>query len=266
MAGNDTHEGQYSDAVIAGIELVYGEGFLSPGGEESVRRITDGVDLEGRDVLEVGCGLGGLVVALAQNHGARHVLGIDLEEAVLSRARERVRAAGLEDRVELQQVEAGPFPIPDASYDVVMCKDTLCHIEDKRPFYAELLRVIRPGGYLIGSDWLHDPAGHGGDAYVKWRDHLQSCGLNFFFATQKETLQHLEITGFEAIGLKDDSAWIADLSCQHLDEILGPSAVRVTQSLGTDGYEGIVQRTKNRLGALRGGALIHCNLRARRPQ
>ncbi|MBT3558351.1 MAG: methyltransferase domain-containing protein [Rhodospirillales bacterium] len=266
MPGNNNPQGQYSDAVIAGIELVYGEGFLSPGGEESVHRITEGLDLEGRDVLEIGCGLGGGVVALARNHGARRVHGIDLEASVLSRARERVRATGLEDRIELEQVEPGPFPIPDASYDVVVCKEMLCHIEDKPPFYAEICRVIRPGGYLIGSDWLYDCDGPGRAAYTKWCDHLCAAGLNFFFASEEQTTREIENAGFENVELKNNSDWITNLSAQYLEKSRGPLRSELTQSLGDEGYEDIVIRAINRLEALQGGALVHCNLRARKPR
>ncbi|MCP3690398.1 MAG: class I SAM-dependent methyltransferase, partial [Gammaproteobacteria bacterium] len=149
-----SQQSQYTDAVIASIELVSGEGFMSPGGEQCVARIVKGLDISGKKVLEIGCGLGGVLVTLVRNHNAGSVYGMDLEASVLARAKKRVLAAGLEDVIQLQQVTPGPFPVDDNTFDFVVCKEMLCHIKDKKSFYAELARVLKPGGWLIGSDWL----------------------------------------------------------------------------------------------------------------
>jgi len=77
-----SHQSQYNDAVIASVEMVCGDGFMSPGGEQCVARIVEGLDICGKKVLEVGCGLGGVLVALVRNHDAGSVHGMDLEASV----------------------------------------------------------------------------------------------------------------------------------------------------------------------------------------
>ena len=52
------HENEYGDAMVAMCELVWGEGFMAPGGEGNVAKMVEGIDLEGRRVLDIGCGLG----------------------------------------------------------------------------------------------------------------------------------------------------------------------------------------------------------------
>ncbi|RMD88595.1 MAG: methyltransferase domain-containing protein, partial [Alphaproteobacteria bacterium] len=72
----------YDERHLALLEALWGEGYLSPGGPEEVARILDGVALAGREVLDIGCGAGGITVALAADFGAARVVGIDVEPVV----------------------------------------------------------------------------------------------------------------------------------------------------------------------------------------
>ena len=48
---------EYSESFVAGLEWIWGEGFMSPGGADEVLEILQGVDLTGKRVLDIGCGL-----------------------------------------------------------------------------------------------------------------------------------------------------------------------------------------------------------------
>ena len=113
MAGNEEHQSEYSDDLIARLELLWGDGFLSPGGAAEVAIVLEGLDVAGRHVLDVGCGLGVIDVLLVREHGAQSVIGIDVEQNFIDRAMSRVTEAGLSDRISFQQVQPGPFPFPD---------------------------------------------------------------------------------------------------------------------------------------------------------
>lgn len=127
---------QYPDDFIARLEAVWGRGFLSPGGPDEVRMIVDGVALDGKTVLDIGIGTGGPAILLAGEFGA-NVIGLDVEDGVLERARALVEETGLADRIRLEKVDPGPLPFPDDSFDVVFSKDSLVHVPDKRALYAE---------------------------------------------------------------------------------------------------------------------------------
>ncbi len=259
-----SHQGQYSDAVIASIEMVCGEGFMSPGGERCVARIVDGLEVRGKKVLEVGCGLGGVLVALARNHHAGSVHGMDLEASVLAHARKRVLAAGLEKVIRLQQIAPGPFPVDDAVFDFVVCKEMLCHIEDKQPFYEELVRTIKPGGWLIGSDWLISGGAPGTPAYENWQTHLKDAGMIFHFSSVDETVTGFGNAGLRNVQVADNLDWITGINDEHLERVHGSAKQALLDALGNDGYDALVVRTRNRVEAIGNGTLLHCNFRAQK--
>jgi len=217
--------------------------------------------ISGKSVLEIGCGLGGGLITLARDHAAGQVLGIDLEDSVLDQARKRIASAELENIISVQRTNPGPFPFEDNSYDIVVCKEMLCHIEDKLPFYAEILRIIKPGGYLIGSDWLIGKSGPGTQAYENWRDHLKDSGLRFYFPPFEDTLRDFKDVGFKTVNLTDNSDWIMNISYENLQSVKGSAKQALCNALGKDGYDGIILRTEYRIEALKNKALMHCNMR-----
>ncbi len=143
---------EYNDELLDYLQLFRGEGFLSPGGAEETRRVLGKVEIAGKDVLEVGSGLGGCCLIIAGEQDAKSVHGIDVEPLVISRAKQLVLQAGLQDRISFQHVEPGALPVPSNSFDVIFSKDAFCHIENKLTLYSELFRVLRPGGSI--SWWL----------------------------------------------------------------------------------------------------------------
>ncbi len=151
MREQQSHEDEYTTELTTIYQLIWGDGFLSPGGEEHLAEIVKGLDLTDKLVLDIGCAIGGFDVALAKTYGAR-VVGLDVEASLVEQGKQRVANAGLSERVDLQVYEPGPLPFPDAIFDVVFGKDSWIHIADKRGFFAEVFRVLKPGGILAAGD------------------------------------------------------------------------------------------------------------------
>jgi ubiquinone/menaquinone biosynthesis C-methylase UbiE len=106
-------------------------------------------DVEGRRILEVGCGSGPLMAAL-RDKGAI-VSGFDLSAEMIDLARRR-----LGDDVDLTVADlAKPLPYDDAAFDAVTASLVLHYLEDWTEPLAELRRVLKPGGRLILS--VHHP-------------------------------------------------------------------------------------------------------------
>ena len=100
----------------------------------------------GEHVLEIGFGGGGLIAMLLEAD-AGTVTGVDASEAMVERARRRFRAKG--DRVRLHRASAETLPLADGSVDCAISVNSLYFWPDMEAAFAELARVIRPGGRLI---------------------------------------------------------------------------------------------------------------------
>jgi ubiquinone/menaquinone biosynthesis C-methylase UbiE len=101
-------------------------------------------ELRGRRVLEVGCGTGNISLELARR-GA-HVTGVDLSFPMLALARRKARGEGL--ALGFIRAAAGSLPLGDAGFDGVMSILALDFIPDRAGALQEMVRVLRPGGFL----------------------------------------------------------------------------------------------------------------------
>jgi demethylmenaquinone methyltransferase/2-methoxy-6-polyprenyl-1,4-benzoquinol methylase len=108
---------------------------------------------EPKRILDVATGTAGVALALARRTGA-DVSGIDISESMLARGRDRVRQAGLDDRVKLQAARAEELPFPSGSFDAVSFTYLLRYVHDPAATLAELSRVLRPGGVLASLDFF----------------------------------------------------------------------------------------------------------------
>jgi ubiquinone/menaquinone biosynthesis C-methylase UbiE len=127
------------------------------GGREATRELARLVGLRaGMDVLDVGSGLGGPARTLAAEYGCR-VIGLDLTEECCRTAEMLTARVGLHDRVTFRQGSALAMPFAEATFDVVWTQDVFMNIEEKPRLFAEMHRVLRPGGHLAFQASLAGP-------------------------------------------------------------------------------------------------------------
>ncbi len=98
--------------------------------------------------LDAACGTGAVARQLLVRGHA--VVGVDVSEGMLARARQAVPGA------RFMAGDMNALPLPDGDVDHVVCSLALAHLNDLRPFFAQAARVMRPGGHLL----LLDTRGH----------------------------------------------------------------------------------------------------------
>ena len=105
----------------------------------------------GTRVLDVGSGLGGPARFLAATYRC-DVTGIDLMPEFCTVANELSRLTRLAERTQFRQGNALALPLDDGAFDCVWTIQTQMNIAEKRQFYGEITRVLRPGGQFVFQD------------------------------------------------------------------------------------------------------------------
>jgi demethylmenaquinone methyltransferase/2-methoxy-6-polyprenyl-1,4-benzoquinol methylase len=127
-------------------------------------------------VADVATGTAAVAQTIAWRHGCR-VVGIDQNEAMLARGRERVRAAGMDGRIELVRGEAEALPLEDGSVDALVHTYLLRYVDDPPAVLRELARAVRPGGAIASLEFFV-PSGAWYPAWWAWtRIGLPAAGM-----------------------------------------------------------------------------------------
>jgi ubiquinone/menaquinone biosynthesis C-methylase UbiE len=105
-------------------------------------------------ILDLGTGTAQIPIELCRQSPTPTVVAIDLAEHMLRVGEENVRRAGLESRIRLQRVDAKGLPFPDATFGAVISNSIVHHIPRPPEVFAEMVRVVSPGGLLFIRDLL----------------------------------------------------------------------------------------------------------------
>ncbi len=108
-------------------------------------------------MLDIGTGPGQIPLLVCEKIPGASVVGIDLSRHMLELAEKKRRASPHAAQIEFQFADAKKLGFPDASFDSVFSNTILHHIPDPRPFVAEAVRVLKPGGVLVIRDLFRPP-------------------------------------------------------------------------------------------------------------
>ncbi|MCA9423999.1 MAG: methyltransferase domain-containing protein [Candidatus Omnitrophica bacterium] len=105
----------------------------------------------GAKVLDIGAAYGGAARHIASAHGF-HVTCLNLAEVQNERNREMTAEQGLSDQIRVIDGNFEDLPFEDGEFDAVWCQDSILHSGDRRRVFAEVNRVLKPGGEFIFTD------------------------------------------------------------------------------------------------------------------
>jgi SAM-dependent methyltransferase len=182
----------------------------------------------GERVLDVGCGAGQTSLDAARAGG--HVLGVDVSERMLERARQRAGGSA-----EFVLGDAQTHPFEPASFDVAISRCGLMFFADPDAAFANIRRALRPGGRLVGLIWQRYEDN-------EWATALNVSRAPFSLGDPEATRKLLERAGFRDVSFEDvsepvfygddvDAAfawanWFAPLAEDELRELLGAHRTR----------------------------------------
>ena len=156
-------------------------------------------------VADAACGVGGTALHLAGTLGCK-VIGLNVSEGQLKTAGELANSDGLEHLVEFRFSDCSEeIRLPDNSVDVVVSIDGACHMADRGRFLKECVRILRPGGRLVGSDWMAAEA----LTREEYREHIQPVCESWSMIRLEDAEGYfglLEAAGLELAGFEDVSA------------------------------------------------------------
>lgn len=233
---------------------------MAPGGPGNVARQIAGLDVAGKRVLDVGCGLGGPDHLLAGEYGAT-VVGIDLEEHLIERANASAAELSVADNTEFLVVEPGPLAFPDESFDVVLSSGAFTQIAEKQKMFEECRRVLKPGGALTSYDWMKSEGDYSEDMLY----FFEKEGLTYAMDTIENHRTILRDAGFVDIELADASDWYRREVRREYDALRGELNSRVVELIGQESADHFVENWRAMMVTCEKGEMKQVYIRAKKP-
>ena len=262
MAHDIDHVDEYPESMVALLELIWGRGYMAPGGPGNVARMLNGIETHGKRLLDIGCGIGGPAVEMAQTFGA-DVTGIDLEGPLVDKARHRASAAGIGASCRFEHVDPGPLPFADGAFDVVVSAGAFTQTEDKPAILAEAFRVLKPGGWLSCYDWFRGGDGEYSPAMQRW---FELEGLTYSMVTIDTYREQFAAAGFVDVRATDATRWYREQAHQEYDLMRGPLHERILGLLGREEAGRYIEDWRAMVEVIDSGEMRQGYCRGRRPR
>ena len=150
----------------------------------------------GDAILDIGSGLGGPARSVAERFGCS-VTGIDLMPEFCEVARHLSRVLGFDKKTAFEVADATSMPFEAGSFDGAYSMNVSMNIAAKAAFYAEVHRVLKPGGWLVLSE-----VARGTGPEVDYPTAWAASGEASHLCTMDETAAGLKAAGFEVVSVR----------------------------------------------------------------
>lgn len=134
-------------------EAIYGKGLISLSGYVAVERMFDGINLNGKNILDIGSGIGGAAHYLAKTFNCQ-VTGLEIHEWMKQYATEKT-PANLQNKINFAVYPPnGPITLPKQHFDLIYSKGVLTNVEKKQNLFTQLYQLLARTGQICLIDWL----------------------------------------------------------------------------------------------------------------
>jgi len=201
----DSKANQLIRKSIWGDQDIGQQSFITPWYLDELIRKTGIVD--DTYVLDIGSGVGGPDIYIAEKTGCR-IMGIDISDVGIERARKFANDSGLSDRVTFHLGDGMEMPFPDSTFDAAISIDVMNVFKDKEGLFRQVTRVLKPGGifaFLSGTiDMPDDP------------EVIESMARGYLIPQYYDTVDNykskLKQTGFQVIEVTE---YVEDFRIQN---------------------------------------------------
>jgi ubiquinone/menaquinone biosynthesis C-methylase UbiE len=176
------------------------------------------VDIENKDLVEVGCGRGGGLAYIAQNFSTASAAGVDLNKLAISFCQRHYNIKGL----TFLQGDAQKLELKSSTYDIVLNVESSHRYQDMTMFLGEIFRILRPGGHFLFADFRYD------HQMEELQKELESSGLIIV----KEAIINQEVTA----ALELDDMRKRQLIRNLIPKVLHNIALNFAGTIGSDTY------------------------------
>ncbi|MEM8497505.1 MAG: methyltransferase domain-containing protein [Pseudomonadota bacterium] len=254
------HVEEYDEATIRQLELIWGKGFMAPGGAGLVQQVLEGINVRGKRILDIGCGLGGGALAMARDLGAR-VVGIDLEAPLIANAQGLLQNTVYEGVTEFHHSKPGPLDFDDESFDVVYSVGAFTQTPDKSGLFSESFRVLRSDGHIVSYDWTKAP----GPLSEEMQIWIALEGLTYEMVSIEEQCSLLSDAGFKGVNGRDDQGWYANQACLELEQLQGGLSAEMAEQFGEERAALFVEDWRAMVAVLARAELVPAFFSGRKP-
>ncbi len=203
----------YSADRIESFERIFGRKFISLGGPTYTARFVRDLELkENSKVIDIGCGIGGAALHMAEEYGA-DVIGVDISSNVIAMANKyRSEATPVAKyRVQFHEEDATTENFPADFFDAAHSRDVILHIDDKQGLFDKILATLKPGGIMMITDYCKKIVDEPSESF---REYVKRH--NYDFRTVEEYKALLEEVGFCQVRANDITDDMVALSKDEL--------------------------------------------------
>jgi tocopherol O-methyltransferase len=219
-------------------------------------------------VLDVGCGMGGTSCYLTKNLPGAHATGVSLSTEQIKMCKEHAAKAGVSERTRFLEGDGEKLTEllgaeAHGTFDAVWISEALSHFPHKDVFFAEAVKMLKPGGKLVLADWFR--ADHISEALVESVVKPIEIGMLLpKLDTMSTYISLLTAAGLRLVWLEDVSKETAQTWDISISAIMNPSMWSLAWTLGSDTIQ-FVKTFQNMKEGFSSGAFRYGLLVAEKP-